>query len=99
VAVMDAVIYFGILGIGIVLGVLVRRQGELLGAADRLSMGAVYLLVFLLGISAGASEEITRHLGRIGFQALVISLAAMIGSGVVSYAVYVVWFRNLEHEE
>ena len=98
-AVIDAIIYFGILGAGIVLGVLVAEKSRLLGAADRLSMWAVYLLVFLLGITAGASEEITSHLGKIGFQALAISLAAMVGSGLASYVVYVVWFRDLEHEK
>ena len=96
---LQTLIYLGIMAVGILAGVLLRRRERTLKEIDWLTIAAVCALVLLLGFWVGSNEEVRRNLARVGLQALVIGVAAMIGSVGVCAAVYRVWFRHLEHEE
>jgi uncharacterized membrane protein YbjE (DUF340 family) len=58
---------------------------------------AIYLLLFLLGISVGTNETIISNIGKIGIQALLLTIGAVSGSIFVSWLTYKYFFRK--HEE
>jgi hypothetical protein len=58
---------------------------------------AIYLLLFLLGISVGTNETIISNIGKIGIQALLLTTGAVTGSICVSWLTYKYYFRK--HEE
>ena len=96
---LRVLIYFVILSAGFIVGVLLRRKARTLKILERLTLWAVFLLIFLLGAAGGASNEVIGNISKVGIQALVVSLGAMLGSAVLSYFVYVIWFRKLAYEE
>ncbi|MDE6451497.1 MAG: lysine exporter LysO family protein [Odoribacter sp.] len=57
---------------------------------------AIWVLLFSLGISVGNNEAILNNLDTIGWQALVMSTVAVLGSVVLSAVVYHVFFKNQE---
>ena len=64
---------------GILLGRLLRGALSL-GLLRKLSMGAILLLLFLLGASIGMSGEIMGKLGPLGADALLLALFCLAGS-------------------
>jgi hypothetical protein len=58
---------------------------------------AIYLLLFLLGISVGTNETIISNIGKIGVQAVLLTAGAVSGSIFVSWIVFKLFF--LKHEE
>lgn len=58
---------------------------------------AIYLLLFFLGISVGTNETIISNIGKIGFQALLLTIGAVTGSILLSWVTYNYFFRK--HEE
>lgn len=66
--------------VGIVIGRLLRRQQPLIQLADRLTMWAVYALLFVLGLSVGANQEVLANFGPLGLQAGVLTAGAIVGS-------------------
>lgn len=55
---------------------------------------AVWILLFLLGIAVGHNEEILGHLDTIGWQALLLSLGAVLGSVLLASVVYRYFFKK-----
>jgi uncharacterized membrane protein YbjE (DUF340 family) len=82
------------LSAGIAAGFLLRRRGPLLRALDRGTMLAVYVLLFVLGLSVGANREVVTHLHELGTQAFVISILSVAGSLACVYLVWVLWFTE-----
>ncbi|HAD81379.1 MAG: hypothetical protein A2509_05825 [Candidatus Edwardsbacteria bacterium RIFOXYD12_FULL_50_11] len=77
---------------GIILGYLIRRKTRIIryiGSAINL---AIYLLLFLLGISVGANETIIRNLGTLGLTAIALTAGAVAGSVGLSYFTYQIFF-------
>ncbi len=74
--------------LGTLAGVALRRQQRVLRWADRGSATAVYLLLFLLGISVGSNQAAMNALGRLGAQALLLSLSAIAGSVLLALLLY-----------
>ncbi|MCL6262842.1 LysO family transporter [Craterilacuibacter sp. RT1T] len=62
----------------------------------RLISLAIFLLLFLLGLSVGGNEAILSNLSTIGVTGVVISLASTMGSVLASWWVYVRFFRKDE---
>jgi uncharacterized membrane protein YbjE (DUF340 family) len=58
---------------------------------------AIYLLLFLLGISVGSNETIISNIGKIGMQSLLLTAGAVSGSVFFSWIIYKLFF--LKHEE
>lgn len=55
---------------------------------------AIWILLFLLGIAVGNNEDILNNLDTIGWQALVISLGAILGSVILAAVVYHFFFNK-----
>ena len=79
---------------GIALGILLNRQKRVIKITGKLTDLSIFLLLFFLGVSVGMNERIISNLDNIGLQALLITLAATIGSVLVSYIVYLLFFKN-----
>ncbi|MGQ1888841.1 LysO family transporter [Thermophagus sp. OGC60D27] len=56
----------------------------------------IYLLLFLLGISVGRKEEILNNFSKIGLDAIVLALGAILGSILLAFVVYKWFFENRE---
>ena len=82
---------------GIAAGLLVRRKLNVVRIVDRAALGAVFLLLFLLGLDVGSRHEVIRNISEVGLEAGMISTAAMVGSLALTWVVHVVWFRKAGH--
>lgn len=85
---------------GIALGFLIRNRKRWVRLADRLTMWAIYLLLFLLGVAIGTNDVIVKNLPALGFKALLISLGGVLGSVLVAWLAYRLWFapKKSDHE-
>jgi len=81
---------------GIVLGIFLQKKKKLIQINDKLTMWAIYLLLFLLGISVGSNDTIMQNLDTIGVKALIITAGSLIGSILAAWFVYVKFFKNKE---
>ena len=55
---------------------------------------AIYLLVFMLGISVGTNKEVIENLGKIGYEAVVIAIASITFSVLFSALLFKVLFKQ-----
>lgn len=81
-----AALVIGFMFSGILLGYLFRRTKVTL--IQKLITFFIWLLLFLLGVHAGGNEEVVRSLGTIGFEAVIITIAAIFGS---SFCALLLW--------
>lgn len=79
---------------GMATGFLLREKTVVLKISGKMTSIAIYILLFLLGISVGLNKLIIGHLDRIGLQALLITLGAVGGSVLVSWLLYRIFFMN-----
>ncbi|HAQ21762.1 MAG TPA: DUF340 domain-containing protein [Prolixibacteraceae bacterium] len=62
---------------GILTGFAINRYPLAVKTNDRLISGAIYVLLFLPGISVGLNKAIVQNLDKIGIQALIITVGAI----------------------
>ena len=90
-------IVIGIMFAGIGTGFLLRNRK--LPGLSQLTMGLIWLLLFLLGIDVGSNQEIINGLHTIGLEAVILTLAAVLGSVTAAWALwYMVYKRNRRSE-
>ncbi|HXK49608.1 MAG TPA: LysO family transporter [Clostridiales bacterium] len=94
---MNTVILF--LFLGFVLGYFIRKKKSILKHLDKITFWSVLALLFLLGFSVGRNPVIIKNLHSLGFQAMILSVSAVIGSAVVSMIVYRLFFRDIKADE
>ncbi len=85
-----------IMMVGILFGYLIRSKSLLIKINDKLIMYAIYLLLFILGISIGANEIIIKNLPTLGLKALAITLGGVLGSIGLAWFTYVRFFKTKE---
>ena len=86
----------GIMTLGIILGFILRQRKSLILANDKLIIWAIYLLLFLLGVSIGTNETIMKSLPTLGIKALVITIGGVIGSVLLAWLTYRLFFKKKE---
>lgn len=84
------IIVISLMVCGIVLGYIFREKN--LKIVQKLINYAIFLLLFLLGITVGANDNVMNNLDSIGLEALLITLAAVSGSILCAWAVYRFFF-------
>ena len=86
-------IIISILLAGIVLGYLLRKRlkEKLL---SRFLLFAIYLLLFMLGVSIGTNKQVLDNLATLGMQSLAITAGTVIGSIFVVYFVFIFFFQK-----
>ena len=84
----------GLMLTGMLLGFLLRKQK--LSGIHKVITVLIWLLLFLLGIDVGGNQKIINGLHTIGLEAIVITLAAVLGSVTAAWALwYVLYKRNI----
>ena len=86
------VIVIGLMVCGIILGQIFKNKN--LFFIPKLLNYAIYLLLLLLGISIGANDHVMNHLDTIGWDALLITLAATMGSVLCAWGIYRLYFMH-----
>ncbi|MDD4778753.1 MAG: LysO family transporter [Fermentimonas sp.] len=77
---MFIVIAFMILGV--VTGYIFRNKK--MGNISKIITVIIWVLLFLLGVEVGTNPEIIAGLGTIGVEALIITIAAVLGSAIMA---------------
>lgn len=87
----------GLMLTGMLLGFLLRKQK--LSGIHKVITVLIWLLLFLLGIDVGGNQKIINGLHTIGLEAIVITLAAVLGSVTAAWTLwYVLYKRNKEEQ-
>jgi len=81
---------------GILVGYLLRNREWISKPIGIIINWAIYLLLFLLGITVGTDEIIMSNLEKIGLSALLLTVGAVTGSVLVSWGTYILFFRKNE---
>ncbi len=87
------------LAAGVFVGYLLRTRKSILVTAGTATTWSLYVLIFLLGISVGTNDAVVRALGRLGVQALILSVGGIVGSILVGCLVSRMFFERKCHEE
>ena len=82
--------------LGIILGWILHKKKKFLKITSELTNWAIYLLLFLLGLSVGTNEKILNNFNQIGTQAILITLFAVAGSILTSWLTYIFFFKKDE---
>ena len=85
--------------LGGLLGYIIREKKNVLKHLDKITFWSVLALLFLLGFSVGRNPVIIKNLHNLGFQALILSIAAVIGSAIFSFIVYKLFFQDIKADE
>ena len=90
---MTSLIVILLFAAGIIVGRFIRNNRFARRGIDRLVTFAVYLLLFLLGISVGINDKIINDFSRIGYTAVLLTLGAVLGSLFLAKIVYHYFFE------
>ncbi len=85
-----------VLSAGILLGLLIVKKPKLHLFNTHLLNWAIYLLLFLLGISVGTNREVIQNIGKIGYEAIAIGIFSIAGSVLLSALLFKFLFRQDE---
>ncbi len=88
------IIGISLLVIGIFLGYFLRNRSRILWVSSKLTDGAIFLLLFFLGVTVGMNDKIISNFQNLGLQSLIITLFATIGSLGVTYIFYKIFFSK-----
>jgi uncharacterized membrane protein YbjE (DUF340 family) len=83
-----------VLSAGILSGLVIIRKPLLHKVNNELMNWAIYLLLFMLGISVGTNKEVIENLGKIGYEAVTIAIASITGSVLLSALLFKVLFKQ-----
>lgn len=85
-----------ILIVGLIIGFGIHQNQKLVTLINKLIIYAIYLLLFLLGISVGANSVIMNSLPTLGLTALLLTLAGLAGSLLLAWLLYRFFFQDYE---
>jgi len=77
---MFKVLALMILGIGV--GYIFRKKN--LSFISKVITVLIWILLFVLGLEVGSNPQIVSNLGKLGFDALVITVGALLGSIILA---------------
>lgn len=83
-----------IMTIGMLTGYLIHKKSILLKINNKLLTFSIYFLLFLLGIKIGLNDKIVNNIHNLGFQAVIITIGALLGSLICAYITYKLFFSD-----
>ncbi len=83
-----------LLVLGVIFGMLLNKKKRIIKLTGKLTDLAIFLLLFFLGVSVGMNDKIISNFKNIGLQAFWITIAATVGSVLISYIVYLLFFKK-----
>ena len=81
---------------GMLLGYFIRKENRLTKSVDIIISWLIYLLLFVLGISVGINEVILNNINTILVKVVLLTVGAVMGSVIVSYFTYTLFFKKHE---
>ena len=87
-------IIIGIMLTGMLFGYLLRSKR--LTWIHKIITFLIWVLLFLLGIDVGGNDIIVKGLHTLGLEALIITLAAVIGSTLFAWGLWYLWYIRIE---
>ncbi|WP_299522126.1 LysO family transporter [uncultured Lutibacter sp.] len=78
--------------IGLILGYVLRNKTKFILFSNKATTLIIYMLLFLLGIGVGLNKTIISNIANIGFQAILITFGAILGSLILAYITYKLFF-------
>lgn len=84
----------GILFLGLFIGYIFRKKNKIDKILDKLIMGAIFLLLFFIGVDVGSNKLIINNLHKIGLNAVILTIGAVIGTIFLSTIVYNFFFKK-----
>jgi len=90
----DLITVVSIMAGGMLLGFLLRAKQRIVSGNEKLITYAIYLLLFMMGVSIGSNEQIMNSLSTLGIVALIVSMGAIIGSILTGFLVFKLFFKN-----
>ncbi len=82
--------------LGIVIGWFIHKKENILKFVSKLTNLSIFLLLFLLGLSVGTNDQIIKNFDQIGLLAITITVFAVLGSVLVSWLTYILFFKKNE---
>jgi uncharacterized membrane protein YbjE (DUF340 family) len=79
---------------GIIIGYLLRNKRKIIRISTRLTDGAIFLLLFFLGVSVGMNERVISNFQHIGLQSFLLTIFATIGSILVTFVFYRIFLKR-----
>lgn len=77
-----------------------RLRNKETGIVSRIVTGFIWLLLFLLGMEVGSNEKLIKGIYVFGLEALILTIAGVIGSILASWGLwYYISKNNLKKEE
>jgi uncharacterized membrane protein YbjE (DUF340 family) len=83
---------------GMIAGFILRKYKGLFKKLDKLISYVIYMLLFLLGLTVGQNDIIIKSFHFIGLKALLITIASVAGSLILSVLVFHIFFKH-EHQD
>lgn len=84
--------------LGMVIGFVLRNQTKFIALSNKLITYMIFVLLFLLGVGVGSNEKLVNNFHAIGYKAVIISLSSILFSVILSYVVYVKFFKTPKNE-
>lgn len=82
--------------LGMFVGYVLRERQRLAKHIDTIVTWAIFILLFLLGISVGTNKTILGNIDTIFLQVIILTLGAVMGSVVIAYFTYRFFFKKYE---
>ena len=87
-------IVIAIMALGMILGYFFRNSTKVKIRTEKLTKYVIFVLLFVMGISIGGNKVIMESLPILGLQSLIITLGALVGSILLAWLVYIIFFKN-----
>ena len=78
--------------IGFIIGYVLRNKTKFILFSNKATTLIIYMLLFLLGIGVGLNKTIVSNMANIGLQAIIITFGAVLGSLILAYITYKLFF-------
>jgi len=78
--------------IGLIIGYVLRTKTKFILFSNKATTLIIYMLLFLLGIGVGLNKTIVSNMANIGLQAILITFGAVLGSLILAYITYKLFF-------
>ena len=84
--------------VGFILGYVLRNKTKFILFSNKATTLIIYMLLFLLGIGVGLNKTIVSNIASIGLQAILITFGAVLGSLILSYFTYKLFFIQINEK-
>lgn len=77
-----------------ILGFLMKAKQRMVSINEKLITYAIYMLLFMMGLSIGSNNQLVESLSSLGVLALVLSVGAVAGSVLTGFVIFKLFFKN-----